>query len=203
MAQSEIVSKVPEVTPELLAANEEEQKQWRKQFRYTPTSADSYANNVIRDNLNILDTLERQLRETKNVLERTVIRSRIAQFRDDTAIWLASVGQFEQAGKLTTSQANRELYKAYAKAVKLADDAWCEHPPFEHIDGNLSQIAYREMEFFSDRHGRKVSMVRCSRCDFRNARELDADLKKLSDHRAAAVASGKDEPKTLKEVIDG
>lgn len=194
------VSKVPAITPELLEQNEEEQKRWRALYEVRHVSAESYADIVIKDNLNILDALEAQLGRAR-FGEKALIREKIKQIRNDTATWLASIGRFETAAKLATAGDVRSLYKKYIKAIALDDSEWCEHPLFEQVDGNWSQVAYREFEFFSDAKGCRISMVRCRRCGFRNARDLDADLQKLSNHRAAAVAAGKDAPVSLKEVI--
>lgn len=194
------VIKVPEITPERLEKNEEEQRTWRELFRHVPVSADEYANRVIKDNLAVLDSLDRQLRAAAR-FEKLGIKQKIHDIRTDTAIWLSSVGQFAAALKISTDREEKKLYRKYIAAIALADDAWCGHPLFEHIDGQLSQVAYREFDFFSDSHAKKVSMVRCRQCDFRNARDLDVELQKLSEHRAQVVASGEDKPVKISEVI--
>lgn len=194
------VRKVPDITPELLEKNEAEQVRWREIYTAPHESAESYAERVIKDNLRILDALEAT--DAKRD-EKAQIRAKITQIRDETAVWLSSVGQFEAAIELSTVKEQRDLWRKYIKAVDTDDSTWCSHPTFENVDGQLSQVAYREFDFFSHKHARKVSMIRCSKCGFRNARNLDADLKKLSDHRAMAVKTGNDVPTSLAEIVNG
>lgn len=188
MIEHKNVNKAPKITPELLAQNEEEQKQWREMLSVPRMSADTYASVVINSNLATLESLTKQIIHSSKT-EREFIKTKIDQIRNDTAEWMISIGRFDDALKLAVEKSQKILLKDYIAAEALDDEEWCEHPIFEHIDGQPSQVAYREFNFFSESHARQISMTRCNICGFRNAKDLDAELKKLSEHRAAAVKS--------------
>ncbi len=197
----EIVSKVPEVTPELIEKNAEFQKAWAKEFSIPETSQKTYAETVVRNNLNILDSLYQKCADAKDYKTTTDIAGRIARLSNDTATWAESIGWFDLARKLTWRERDKERLTAMLEAQTRDDNEWCEHPIFEFIDGNPSQIAAREFDFYSNHHGKIVSMVKCSKCGFRNAKDLPAELQKLSQHRAAVVKAGVDKPVDLNEVL--
>jgi hypothetical protein len=194
------VVKVPAITPDLLEKNEQDQARWRKLYTAPPTNYESYAGRIIRDHLETLDRLEAQ-RKSSAPADRPVLTEKIRRLKDDTAIWCDSIGQFELAAKLTSCKHQRKTYKHRAQAIDLPDDAWCEHPVFENIDGHISQVAARERDFFSHRHGKTVSMIVCRHCGFRNAKDLPKELKKLSEHRAQARATGKDSKAKLTDIL--
>lgn len=185
------VSKVPEVTPELLTENERRQEKLRKKFTLRPSSQTAYAHTVINSNLEIIKSLETFLAENKRAPGRISLREKIAQVSDDTAIWAVSVGQFALAASLTNNKHQRAIYRDYEKAIHRDDSEWCKHPIFEYVNGNPSQVAYREFDFLSPRHARTVSMVRCNVCGFRNAKDLDAELKKLKHAHERSLATAK------------
>jgi hypothetical protein len=197
---SKNLSKVPPVTPELLAENEKEQQQWREHYRVPAVGIETHAQRVIRDNLATIDALEKSLASAKYG-EKRPIRNRIKQLRNDTAIWCESIGQFEAAADLTSCRHQRKLYRRKSDAVTRPDDEWCEHPTFENVDGVVSQNCTREQDVYSDKHGRVMPLLRCRICGFRNVRELPPELQKLSEHRAAAVAAGKDSRVNLVDII--
>jgi hypothetical protein len=198
-----IVSKVPEITPELLEANEAEQGKWRQMFVLPETNGASYADLTINSNLNILDALASQLKYAKGSLKKE-IKTKSLQLREDTAVWAESIGKFALAHALTNDKRRRRHYKECVEAIARDDGEWCAHPIFEHINGQLSQVAYRELNFHSEKHGRTVSMVRCRICGFRNAKDLNAELAKISDYRAETVAHGdkRKDTKTLDHIFD-
>lgn len=187
MPEKNIVSKVPELTPELLAANEAEQKTWRAQFVLPDTSTEAYAAAVIASNLEMLDALEIAMDKAKGE-ERKQIRAKLIVFREETAVWLASIGKFADAKRVAHSQKQKGLYRQYEKATNRDDADWCKHPRWKEKDGKFEQITYREFDFHSTKHGVIVSMMRCSICGFRNGAALSADLDKLSAARAKILA---------------
>lgn len=191
MTEPKPVIKVPDITPELLEKNEAEQNRWRQFYRLPALSVDKYAELVISANLETLDVLHLQMKRANNQTRRA-IKLKSQQIRRDTAVWLASLGQFEAAFNLAVTKAARRKYRSFIEAVKKTDSDWCEHPLFEFVSGAASQVAYREFDFYSERHGRRVSMVCCRKCGFRNARDLDSELRKISEHRAQTVATAKD-----------
>jgi hypothetical protein len=194
------VSKVPEITPELLEKNEEQQKIWREMFVVPQMSGAQYAGTVIRDNLNVLDAIDRHISEAKGELKKQ-LKQRSSILRHDTAIWAASIGQFELAVKLTTDKHQRKQYKQWLAADIRDDSEWCKHPIFEYVDGKMSQVAGRELEFFSVRSGKLVSMIVCNKCGFRNAKDMPAELHKLSRYRADAMKTGEDKHTSIEEVL--
>lgn len=194
------VSKVPKITPGLLAQNEDEQKQWREMLAVPRMSADTYANTVINSNLATLESLTRQIIHSKGT-DRDLLAAKTDQIRNDTAEWMSSIGRFDDALKLAVVGEQKELLNSYLKAEALDDDQWCEHPIFEYVDGQPSQIAYREFNFFSESHARQISMMRCNTCGFRNAKDLDVELRKLSEHRREVVKTGKDTVANLAEIM--
>lgn len=192
--KTENVVKVPCITPELLQENEENQKKWRNLFTAPGVSLDKYTESVIKDNLATLDTLEAQLKTVQHANE--PLEQKICEFRNDTAVWLASLGKFAEAEKLTIIPKQKTLYREYAEAAARADSEWCEHEHWtQNAGGQAEQNAYREFQFFSEIHGRKVSMMRCRQCGFRNARDISADLQKLSDFRAASRKLAENTPR--------
>lgn len=197
MSETKNVSKVPEITPELIAQNGDQQRQWRERFRVPAVSVDAYAVSVIADNLKTLDALDAQI-EKARYSEHHALRKKARMIRSDTAVWLATLGFFDEAASITLDKKRRELYRDYSKAVKRNDSAWCSHPEFEYIDGQPSQIAYREFDFTLG--GRRRSMIRCRKCGFRNAKDLPDKMKKLSEYRAG-VAKKEEDVKSLAEII--
>jgi hypothetical protein len=192
------VSKVPEITPELLEANELEQQKWRKQFAVR-SDARTHAERVIADNLAALDSLE-AARKSAAPAMRPAITARMQQIRNDTAILCNSIGQFEMAAALTTCRHQRKTYREKVRSVSRDDDEWCEHPFFQNDNGLITQNAVRESDVYSERHGRVVSTVRCRICGFRNTMVLPRELQQLHDHRSAVRAGGKDTSDLL-EII--
>jgi hypothetical protein len=154
MPTAKNVSKVPPITPALLEQNEQEQQRWRSLYTAPHVSQDSHANRIIRDNLNTLDRLEK-LRKSAKPVDRPALTERIKRLKDDTAIWCDSVGQFSAAAQLTSCKHQRRLYRLRAAAIDLPDDEWCEHPVFENVDGHIQQVAARERDFFSHKHGKE------------------------------------------------
>jgi hypothetical protein len=200
MPTTKNVSKVPPITPALLEQNEQEQQRWRSLYTAPHVSQDSHANRIIRDNLNTLDRLE-NLRKSAKPVDRPALTERIKRLKDDTAIWCDSVGQFSAAAQLTSCKHQRKLYRLRAVAVERPDDEWCEHPVFENVDGHIQQVAARERDFFSHKHGKTVSMVVCRHCGFRNAKDLPRELQKLSEHRAQIRKAGQDRKVNLLDII--
>lgn len=187
MPEKNIVSKVPELTPELLAANAEQQKTWRAQFVLPDSSTEAYAASVIASNLEMLDALEIAVDKADGE-EYKQIRVKLIALREETATWLGTIGKFTDAKRVAYSQRQKGLYRQYEKAVARDDADWCKHPRWAEKDGQFEQIAYREFDFPSTKHGGIVSMMRCSICDFRNGATLSADLEKLSAARAKILA---------------
>ena len=175
---------VPPITDKLLAENEKNQKRWANLFVFQNPGVDDYTHRVISSNLEILEQLIKS--RSRLGVDKNALLERIHALRDDTAIWLSSIGDFEKASNIAYTRSQKQLFKCYLKAVNNSDNEWCEHPKWQTEGGNISQNAYREFDFFSPKHGRKISMIRCNSCGFRNARDLDADLDKLSQHRAKA-----------------
>lgn len=188
-----IVSKVPELTDELIAANEDDQRRWRKLFVAPQTSKDKYAENVIKSNLTMLDSYRRQMRNANNKTKKQ-LKIKANELRRDTAAWLANLGQFEAAKQLAVSTRQRRIYRDYLEAERRDNSEWCEHPIFDYVDGHLQQKAFREFDFDSPRHGRRLSMVRCNECGFRNAKDLNRELKTLSEFREKVTSLVKDVP---------
>lgn len=94
----EIVVKVPEITPELLAANQEQQDLWAKQYFYEHPTHDSYAHIVIRGMLAELDALvAASLSSETSAEERPIVQLRIVNVRRDLAAWMISIGNFKSA----------------------------------------------------------------------------------------------------------
>lgn len=184
--KAKIVVKVPEITPELIQKNEEEQKKWRRLYAAPVVTADKHAEAVIRDHLATLDMLEQQTKRARRG-ERAPIKNKIRELRRDAAVWMASVGKFAEAETLSPDTSQKKLYRAYRKAVARPDSESCGHPNWKRNErGETEQNVYREFTFYSEKHGRRVSMVKCRECGFRNARDLSNDLQKLSDFRAAS-----------------
>lgn len=183
--QPEIVSKVPEITPELLEQNEALQKRWRKQFTPPQISIDAHAERVVQQNLMILDGLEYMWHTPAGKDKQTEIAAQIKRIRIETAEWLATLGRFEAAAKLSPNQTEQARFTAFHEATVRDDNEWCEHPLWK----NGNQNAYRERDYYSFTHGKKVSMMRCAECGFRNGRDLDESLQRLSAHRAAVTSA--------------
>lgn len=178
---------VPPITDELLKENEENQKLWANWFIFKSPGVDDHAARVINSNLELLKELNNAIRRKNADVEN--LKPRIAALRDDTAIWLSSIGDFKKAAEIASDKAHRTLYRSYQTALERKDEEFCEHPRWIKTENSISQNIYREFDFFSPLHGRKLSMIRCNTCGFRNARELDADLDKLSRHREAVRAN--------------
>jgi hypothetical protein len=163
------VIKVPEITPELIAENERQQQEWRERFSYEAPSRETHADRVIADNLRILDHMYHALRRSSGDA-RDEIRARIAAMSQRYGYLGGESRPFRPGGTLDQRPEQRRLYRSYIEAVKRPDDQWCEHPLFEHVDGQLQQVATREFDFPSEHHAGTVSMLRCRHCGFRNAK---------------------------------
>jgi hypothetical protein len=183
--------KVPSITPELLQTNNAEQSLWSAQFALPTNSQESYVIQLIQNNLKIITELKSINRQSPE------IEQKIQQYVNETAQWAISIGKFELAVSLIGENSTaKEFYEAEVRD----DSLWCEHLFYKEIDGHLQQNYFREFDYFSATHGRKVSMLRCNECGFRNAKDLTADLKKLSEHRANVRRGGKD-VSNLREIL--
>lgn len=116
----EIAVKVPEITPELIAANQEQQDLWAKQYFYEHPTHDSYAHVVIRGLLTDLDALvAASLSSDTPADEREIVKVRIVNIRRDLAAWMISIGNFKSA-------------------LTFADDEHTQNRCRERIDAGIS-----------------------------------------------------------------
>lgn len=185
---------VPRITPRLLEESADNQAAWSKNFALSPSDTTDYTRQVVSSNILVLKALREQLKQKMTEREEREILLKAEKIQDETSTWLASIGRFKEAVKFAPA-GKRKLYRAYLKAVTRGDDEWCQHPRWSDIDGNLQQNEYREFDFFSPEKGKNLSMMRCNLCGFRNARDLSADLQKLSEARARVIAISESVPK--------
>ena len=165
MSEKEIISKVPKLTEEQIAANRAFQAELRKQFSLRKPSTGDYAAKVLAHNLNQITALTLEL-ENRNDED---LKIRMETLTRDTMVWAESIGEFELARHLATATPDIERMNAYREAQDRPDDEWCGHPKITYKDGRPEQSAIVEFEFYSARHGKRVAMQKCCICGFRLA----------------------------------
>lgn len=170
------IDPVPDLTPERLAENAEFQAEMKQRFAVRPPK--NHAEMVIADNLRVIEMLERQRLSGRDDLD-----SRIDKLRNDTALWMQSVGMFTEAAKIAVKPRIKAENETLLAALERDDDEWCGHAKWKEVADKKVPNYSREFDF-TDKIGRRLSMIQCAECGFRNGRELPQDLENLSRRRA-------------------
>lgn len=112
MEEIKPVSKVPEITPELLAENEELQAELRKKFTYVAPLQKTYADTVIKGLLADIEYYQQELINRNDIETWELLNMRLKTARRDCAQWLISIGNFELAEKMALDEHTKRLCRA-------------------------------------------------------------------------------------------
>ncbi len=193
--QKKQVIPVPAITPELLAKNNEWQKEMLQQMDFPTSETATMARHrvIVRNALHTLEVLldessDPELTEEKRA-EFSAITNRL---RETAAASLLELGEFEQASELFIDQRQKDEAMALFHAMNIPDDANCDCPDFfteRDLSGREHQFdhRFRERTIFSPKHGRPMAVVKCNLCQFRNIQELPDSLRVGQEIRAAAA----------------
>lgn len=108
MEDIKIVSKVPEITPELLAENEELQAELRKKFQYTAPLQKTYADTVIKGLLADIEYYQQAITENNDIETVGLLTVRLETARRDCAQWLISIGNFTLAEQMALDEHTKQ-----------------------------------------------------------------------------------------------
>lgn len=106
-----IVKKVPEITPELLAENEELQVELRKRFTYDHPPFETYSHQVIRNLMADIDYIVDQI-DKVDPEDAEVLETRLRTYRRDCTEWLMSIGDFATAKETAIDDNTRDMCQA-------------------------------------------------------------------------------------------
>lgn len=90
----------------------------------------------------------------------------------------AVVGRFDLAAQLHPDQAHKDEYVSILEAINRDDSETCQCGPGRD---------YVEKDVWSFRHNRTVSIIKCTGCGLRNAKDLPKHLLEQRNHRSKAA----------------
>ena len=114
------------------------------------------------------------------------------------AFGLAMQGRYDEAEKHHPDPLMKKRFKDIAAAIKKPDTEKCDCPDtIATVDGVEIAITPRfsKQEIFSQKHGKVVSLITCSKCGHVNAREPKSRLLQsqawMAQNRAAQAGRGR------------
>lgn len=132
----------------LLAAADEQQKEWRKAFA-TPYLNTNPATRERARALIIIDEYADRRLDTLQDGQ-----------RDELAEAYATIGRFDLAAEISSNEGRRRELLAAWEAVWRKDGEWCEHG---------MRSSHAALDIYSIKHGATVSLMRCDVCGRMNA----------------------------------
>lgn len=150
--------------PELLALNDEEQKDRISRFK----DGNPVFTRSPRDRMRQIAAFEIEaLRNTADVRELTADEVR------RLAEHYAMLGDYEKAATLDEERA--ELYQKYIAALEMPDDEWCQHP---------DRHKYIKEYIWDARHEQETTLIACNVCGTWNATDVPSHVSAAEARRA-------------------
>ena len=177
--EKEQVVLVAPLTDEILAANAELQAEWSKKYSFRAATPESHAQAAAKAYITQYCVLGAQIQETTDINERAQLQGRYVQVARDIIESCRIIGNFYLPQLLAPTEKERQLFVNYELAEMLPDSDWCQHPKWRRTESDFLPNYSAEFEYFSPGSQKRLWMLRCRECGFRNAQELPADLRKL------------------------
>jgi hypothetical protein len=150
--------------PDLLAAADEQQKQWAEQVN-SPLAVQTPRARLRVRAFGIVRDLE-ALRDSDGLT---------GDQHEILAEAYAETGRYDLAAETTQKADSREVYTRYWDAMNLPDDDWCPHHEKHKY---VKEIVY------SFKHGQEMPMLACNVCDIWNVADMPEVLEAARKRRA-------------------
>lgn len=209
----ELQKKNPEVYA-LWQRTQEEQKRLAEQFaspHARPSSQEIFRARSVQRAEELRDTIARIDQDIGQVLtgvaegDLSELQAAKLALRHRRAENLAAHGRFDLAFELEPEADYREHYLAILDAIYRDDSEHCGCGDIrgsgEHANLTVPSFNAKE-DIWSLRHGRMITVMKCTTCGFLNAIDTPAHVKELRSHRARAQQlAGKLSPEDALRVL--
>jgi hypothetical protein len=184
------INLAPPLTKSQLAKNAEFQAELALQFT-PPTNQNDYTQRFINDHLRLLEMLREKYLATDDRITKVALVRRSDSIKSEICLWLVQIGEFQKAVELCPDATTKKLYQRYLKAENAEDDKWCRHSRLKEVNGKQMPNFFREFDYLSQKKGKQLTMLKCGKCEFRNATDTPEDLLKMDAEHAKIVEKAK------------
>lgn len=168
------------LTPERIAANVAQQKEWREKAATAPFSPvlaeKARAARIEGDARFCLRILGAQLKDAIYVLDQEAILAAINHQNARLAEALALQGRYDEAAVYEPDAVKNKFFRDLWAAVWRDDFAWCECPKKTQIGNQAIENRVFAGNIFSLKHHSERALLICNLCNFKNVADLPRDF---------------------------